>query len=138
MTPSSSVIMTLEYQLMDECYRPSPNNERAIQRDLKWIEEGIMRRESGKPLFLVDGVRFERNVSIDGARAVGYIPQVLIDHSSTCKIHYTDGAIQGHYELAKPLEELTYDELLGHSREGSNTLIRFDMLQRLQELVAGR
>lgn len=125
--------MQLEYKLLDKSYKPSPDVERAIQRDVQWIHGVIIQQEIGeqKPICLVDGVKFEDSVSIDGARALGYVPQAR-------RIHYSDGAILGSYDLKKTLEELTQEELNELSREGSNTLLRLDMLQRLKELVVNQ
>jgi len=125
--------MQLEYKLLDESYQPSPDVERTIQRDVQWIHKGTVQQDIGeqKPIYLVDGVKFKDSVSIDGARALGHVPQAR-------RIHYTDGAILGSYDLQKPLEELTQKELQNLSREGSNTLLRLDMLQKLKELIVSQ
>ena len=124
--------MQLDYKLLDESYKPSPKVEGKIQRDIQWIHNGIQ-KEIGEqsPVYLVDGVEFENYVSMDCARALGYVPQAR-------RIHYTDGIILGSYDLAKPLEELTQTELHNLSNKGRNTLLRLNMLQRLKKLVVNQ
>jgi len=122
--------MPIEYKLLDESYKPSDDVDAAIQTDVQWVHQGSIQQDiNGRdPIYLVDGVKFSDSAVKDGARVLGYAPGAK-------KIHHTDGTIRGYYDLQKPLEELTGDELAGLSKEGSNTLLRLNMLHRLQELV---
>ncbi len=123
--------MALGYKLMDESYKPSPEVERGIQRDLQWINGKGVDDDKKQPVFLVDGAKFEDTVSIDGGRAFACIPKERT-------IHYTDGAILGSCYLPKPLEELTEDELLDLPGEGLPMFLNLDILQRLKKLAANQ
>jgi len=124
--------MGLEYNLFDTGYMPSTKVDQAIQQDIGRINESSIKKEieeKGPAVYLAFGERFEKRVDTDNARLLAIVP-------GGQKIYYSNGATIISYNLRKPLEELTEEELK-ESIRGSKLLIP-ERVKRLWEIVANR
>jgi len=119
--------MPTSYQYL-EGGKPNDQAEARIQQDIDWMKGTYADLSSPDAVFLAN---VESYVASSRAREATLLGSV----SQAQSIFYTDRAILGRYELPAPLAQCTEDQLQALSSEEARTMLRLDMLKRIQAIV---